>query len=349
MKLERKLSDLKDYFADQNVIIAFSGGADSTLLALAAKDQAKDVLAVTVDNGVMPSEGIQKAEQIAQKIGIKHKIINMNFLNEPSFEKNPPNRCYICKNFIYQQIEKIASDCNYDLVVDGTNITDLLEDRPGIKVNIERNIKTPLVKYGFTSKDVRTIFKDLNLDYHPSTTCFATRIPSGKIITSQKIHRIAYAEKLIGSLTGLSVVRVRDDDGRATIEVENVEKFIDNVSFTYLDSELKSIGFKKVNLNIASYGDLQNEMVIYKPCKDEKNKIMFETELPYQLDILLTCHELENLGKVKCSTEMGLAMMEIDGRNITLFEKGKIVARRVKDREDAQNLLIKILPCIRRI
>lgn len=348
MELERKLNNLKAYFHNKKAVVAFSGGADSTLLALVAKDAAKEALAVTVDNGVMPSECIQEAEKIAEKIGIKHNIIRMNFLEDPSFENNPPNRCYICKNIIYHQLEKIASDHHYDLVADGTNISDLLEDRPGTMVNIEKNIKTPLVKYGFTSQDVRTILKDLKVDYHPSTTCFATRIPTGKIITPQKIHRIAYAEKLIRNLTDLDVVRVRDDEGWAYIEVGNVDKFIDKVSLSYLDSELKSIGFRKVNLNIASYDNSENEMVVYKPCKDEKNKIMFETELPYQLNISETCQELENLGAVKCSPKMGLALLETDGRNITLFEKGKIVARRVKDQKDAQNLLIKILPCIRR-
>ncbi|BDZ70718.1 ATP-dependent sacrificial sulfur transferase LarE [Methanobacterium petrolearium] len=348
MELERKLDNLKTFFKNKKVVLAFSGGADSTLLALLAKDHAKEALAVTVDNGVMPSECIGKAGEIAQKIGVKHKIITMNFLEDPSFEKNPPNRCYICKNIMHQQIKKIASDYHYDLVVDGTNISDLLEDRPGIMVNIEKNIKTPLVEYGFTSQDVRTILREWNVDYHPSTTCFATRIPSGRIITPQKIHRITYAENLIRNLTGLSVVRVRDDEGLACIEVGNLDKFIDKISLDYLDSELKAIGFKKVTLNIASYGSLENEMVVYKPCKSGKNRIMFEIELPYPLNIPLSCQELEYLGEVKCSPEMGLAMLEVDGRNITLFEKGKIVARRVKDQEDAQKLLITILPCLRR-
>lgn len=346
MELERKLDNLKTFFNNKKVVVAFSGGADSTLLALLAKAHAKEALAVTVDNGVMPSGCIDKAEEIAQKIGIKHRIITMNFLEDPSFEKNPPNRCYICRNRMYQQIEKIASDYHYDLVVDGTNISDLLEDRPGIMVNIEKKIQTPLVRYGFTSQDVRTILREWKIDYHPSTTCFATRIPSGRIITPKKIHRIAYAENLIRNLTGLSVVRVRDDEGLACIEVESIEKFIDKVPLDYLDSELKSIGFKKVTLNIVDYGTSKNEIVVYKPCKHEKNRIMFEIELPYQLNILLTCQELENLGEVKCSPEMGLAMLEVDGRNITLFEKGKIIARRVKDQEDAWNLLTKILPCI---
>lgn len=348
MEIQEKIGNLKDFFHDKKVIVAFSGGADSTLLALIARDEAKEALAVTVDNGVMPTECIQKAEQIAEKIGIKHQTLTNNFLEDPSFEINPPNRCYICKNKIYQQLEKMASDYHYDFVTDGTNISDLLEDRPGILVNIEKNIKTPLVKYGFTSQEVRTILQDMNVEYHPSTTCLATRIPTGEMITTKKINRINYAENLINNLTGLDVVRVRDNEGIALIEVENVNKLIDKAILHHLNSELKAVGFKKVTMDISSRGDSGTEMVVYKPCKDEKNKIMLETELPYRINITETCHELETLGEVKCSPKMGVALLESDGRNVTLFDKGKIVARRVKDKKDAQNLLIRVLPCIRR-
>lgn len=348
MDIKGKMDNLRNYFRGKNVLIAFSGGADSTLLAWVAKEEAKDALVVTVDNGVMPPECIPNAEQIAQKIGIKHLVINENFLEDPAFEINPPNRCYVCKMKMHQILEKIAREGPFDGVVDGTNISDLMEDRPGIMVNIEKNVKTPLVKSGFTSQDVREVLKQNNIDYNPSTTCLATRIPTGKIITTRKINRINYAENLIKNLTGLDVVRVRDDDGLALIEVKDVDKLIDRGLLHHLDLELKAVGFRRVTIDIGNYGDSKDEMIIYKPCKDEKNKIMFETELPYQFNIGLTCHELETLGKVKCSKEMGIAMLEMEGKNITLFAKGKIVARRVKDREDAQKVLFEILPCLRR-
>lgn len=348
MGIKRKLDGLKSFFNDKKVIVAFSGGADSTLLALVARDEAKDVLAVTVDNGVMPAEFTHKAEQIAKKIGIKHHTITNNFLKDSEFEINPSNRCYICKNKIYQQLEEMASDFHYDFVTDGTNITDLLEDRPGIMVNIEKNIKTPLVKYGFTSQEVRTILNDMNVEYHPSTTCLATRIPTGVMITPEKIKRINDAEDLVSNLTGLDVVRVRDNEKIALIEVEDIDKLIDKTILTRLDSELKAAGFKKVTMNIAGNRDTEKEIFVYKPCKNEKNRMMLETQLPYKLNIPETCHELETLGEVKCSPKRGIAMLEIDEGNITLSENGKIVVQRVKHREDAKNLLIRVLPCIRR-
>ncbi len=242
---------------------------------------------------------------------------------------------------------KIADEKNLE-VVDGTNITDLLEDRPGIMVNYGKNIKSPLVKSGFTVEDVRNALEILNIDYSKSTTCMATRISKNSEITPKKINRINYAESLLKGLSGSDVVRVRDQNGVALIELGNVDKILNTGILNHVDSELKAVGFKRVTLDIGGYGNSKKDIVIYKPCKDEKHKIMFETELPYTINIEETCKQLENLGNVKCSLEMGIAMLEIQERNITVFKTGKIVARRVVDKDDAENLLIKVLPSIRR-
>jgi uncharacterized protein len=348
MDIKEKMDDLRKYLHGKKVVVAFSGGADSTLLASVAQEEAQDALAVTVDNGVMPAECVDNAEEIAQKIGVKHLVVSSNFLDDPAFKINPPNRCYVCKLKMYHELDKIARTRQYDFVVDGTNISDLLEDRPGIRVNLEKEVKMPLVKSGFTTPDVRNILKELNMDYNPSTTCLATRISTGEKITLHKINRIEYAETLIKDTTGIEVVRVREQGGMARIEVEDVDKVINKDLLHYLDLELRSAGFKRVTLDITGYNDSKEDIIIYKPCTHEKNRIMFETDLPYSLNLPETCQELESWGEVKCSREMGVAMLEVGGRNITLFAKGKIVARKVKDREDAQELLVKILPCIRR-
>ena len=238
---------------------------------------------------------------------------------------------------------------NFDAIADGTNISDLLEDRPGIMVNYQKNILTPLVYGGMTEEDVRDALKMLELEYSSSTTCYATRIPAGHEITPKKINRIAYAETMIKNITGVASVRVRDEDNVARIEVSDVDKLLNSGILNHISSELNAVGFKRVTLDISGYGHSKKDMVIYKPCKDEANKIMFETELPYPIDIQETCGELEKIGDVKCSLQMGVAMMELGGRNVTIFKKGKIVARRVKDKEDAQELMIKVLPLIRRI
>lgn len=347
MELEAKVEKLKDYLTDKKVLVAFSGGADSALVAVIASDVSKEAIAVTVDNGVMPSDCIGNAKRIAEKIGIKHSIVNEDFLNDESFRSNPPNRCYICKNKMYSKLVEFAEKENLE-VIDGTNITDLLEDRPGIMVNYGKNIKSPLVKAGFTAEDVRNVLRSLKIDYSKSTTCLATRISKNSEITTKKINRVMYAESLLKGLSGSEVVRVRDQDDVAIIELEKNEKLLNSGVLNHIDSELKAVGFKRVNLDIGSYGNSKMDLVVYKPCKDEKHKIMFETELPYTINIEETCKVLENLGHVKCSIDMGIIMLEIQGRNVTLFKTGKIVARRVVDKEDAENLLFEVLPNIRR-
>lgn len=348
MDLEGKIEKIKEYLKDKKVIIAFSGGADSTLIAKIAKDVCKEAIAITIDNGVLPPDCISNASQIATEIGIPHEVVTYNLLKNETFKSNLPNRCFICKNEMYGKLQIVAKDKGIDTIVDGTNISDLLEDRPGIMVNYEKNIVSPLVYAGFTDEDVRKTLEKLNIHYSTSTTCFATRISRYSEITPKKINRISYAESLIKNMVREGPVRVRDDNDIARIEVGNVEKLLNMGVLNHINSELKAVGFKRVALDISGYGEPGKELVVYKPCKDEANKIMFETELPYEIDIKNTCAELEKLGSLKCSEEMGIAMLEVEGKNVTIFRAGKIVARRVLDKGDAEKLLIDVLPRIRR-
>lgn len=349
MELEEKLDKVRNCLKDKRVVVAFSGGADSTLLAKLAHESSLEAVAVTIDNGVLPKNFIAKARKIAAEINIPHEVLKENFLKDELFRLNPPQRCYICKNKMYSILEQYAKERNFDAIADGTNISDLLEDRPGVMVNYQKNILTPLAFSGLTSEEVRDTLKNFNLDYSQSTTCYATRIPTGTEITLKKINRIEYAETMIQNITGLEVVRVRDEDAEARIEISDVNNLLNSSILNHINSELNAVGFKRVLLDITAYGNPDKELVIYKPCRDEVNKIMFETKLPYQIDIEETCHELENIGEVKCSTKMGVAMIDLDGSNITIFNKGKIVARRVKDKDSAQELMRKVLPLIRRV
>lgn len=346
MELKAKLEKLKDYLKNKKLLIAFSGGADSSLIAFIANEISKKPLAVTIDNGVMPADFIGNAEDIAKKIGIKHLVVKEDFLEDKAFQSNPPNRCYVCKNKMYSKLVDIAKD-EFE-VVDGTNITDLLEDRPGIMVNYDKNIKSPLVIAGFTSEDVKKALEHLKIDYSKSTTCMATRLDRNSEITSKKINRIKYAESLLKGISGSEIVRVRDQDDIALIEIENVGQILKPGIIKHIDSELKAVGFKRVTVDIGEYGKSNKDLVIYKPCKDEKHKIMFETELPYTININATCEQLKKIGDVKCSKEMGIVMLEIEDRNVTIFKTGKMVARRVINKEDAEKLITQVLPGIRR-
>ncbi len=347
MRLEDKLDQLKDYFRGRKVIIAFSGGADSTLLAKIAQDYSAEALAVTVDNGVLPSGFNDKARKIAHQVGINYLVIEENLLQNPNFASNPSKRCFLCKKKMHGKIDNVLKEKGFDFVVDGTNFTDLFEDRPGVEVNYQENIKMPLVEVGVSDIEVRELLKDMKISYSPSTTCLATRVPSGSFLTTKKLQKIDYAEKFLKNLSNTEFLRVRDEDGTAVIEMDYTN-LLDNQSLSFIDSELKSVGFRRVTLDLAGSHHHKKDMVFYKPCRDDKNRIMFETELPYQLDLEKSCNGLKRIGNVKCSLEMGVALFKLDESSVTIFSKGKIVARGVKDRGDAEAILYRLMPHIRR-
>jgi uncharacterized protein len=349
MELSKKIEKAEEVMKGKDLAIAFSGGADSTLVAYMAKKVGNNVLAIIFNNGLMPSKFLNSAQKVAESIEIKYEIINDNFLKNEKFIENDSKRCFICKNIMYSKIKEIATENGFKTIIDGTNISDLLEDRPGIMVNYKNNILSPLVNAGIEKEEVIEYLTKNNISYSKVTTCLATRIKTNGKITPKKINRIQYAENLLKNLTKNEIVRVRDISNTAQIEVEDIDSLLNKNTLKLIESELKAVNFEKVTLAIDTLAKAKKEIVIYKPCKDEANKIMFENELPYGIDINKTCNELEKLGKVKCSEEMGVAMLDIDGKNVTLFKNGKIVARKVQDKKDAQATLIKVLPLIRRI
>ncbi|KZX11768.1 ATP-dependent sacrificial sulfur transferase LarE [Methanobrevibacter filiformis] len=348
MSLDEKIEKVKSVIKNKKIIVAFSGGADSTLIAYLSKKVSKDTVAITIDNGLMPSNFLKDSSKIAKEIGIEQITISQNYLENKKFKENSSKRCFICRNLMYSKIKEIAIEKGYDAIIDGTNISDLLEDRPGIMVNYENNILSPLVIAGIEKNEVIEYLHNNNINYLKSTSCLATRIKNNTTLTSKKLNRIKYGENLLKSITKSDIVRIRDYNDNAHIEIDNIESLLNKNTLNLIVSELKSIGFKNVYLNIESKFSKQQDIVIYKPCKDEANKIMFENELPYTIDISSTCKELEKVGTVKCSDKMGVAMLEIDEKNITLFKNGKIVARKIEDKKDAQETLIKVLPLIRR-
>ncbi|KZX16261.1 tRNA(Ile)-lysidine synthase [Methanobrevibacter cuticularis] len=348
MNIDEKIEKAEKVIEGKDIAIAFSGGADSTMVAYLAKKVAKNLLAITFDNEIMPTNFIANAQKIAENIDIPHEIISKDILELETFTKNNENRCFVCRNVMYSNIKKIANDNGFEIIVDGTNITDLLEDRPGIIVNYENNILSPLVQGGIEKEEVLEYLNNHNIEYSEATTCLATRIKNTDEITSKKINRVRYAENLIKNITKSENVRVRDISNTAQIEVNNIDALLNKNTLNLIENELKAVNFEKVTLDIGHNTSEKKELVIYKPCKDEANKIMFENELAYTVDIKKTCTELEKIGKVKCSESMGVAMLNIDDRNVTIFKNGKIVARKVKNKEDAQDILIKVLPSIRR-
>lgn len=348
MELKDKINKVIEIIKDKNIVLAFSGGSDSTLLASLCVKFCKDSIAVTIDNGLMPNDFINKTKDIANNLGIKHEIVKINMLDSEDFKSNNSKRCYICRSFMYSTIKKIGIDKNVDLVIDGNNISDFLENRPGLLVKFEENICSPLVDAGIENKDVVKYLNNMNIEYNKSTTCLATRIKTDTSLSLKNINRVNYCESLIKNISHCNLVKVRDKgDDVAEIEIDDLNSILDLSKINLIINELKAVNFKKVLLNI-DYEKVEKDLVVYKPCKDVEGKVMVENQLPYTINLENTCPQLECLGNVKYSDKINVAMLNYKDMNISIFGNGKIVIRQADNVDDAKDTFIKVLPLIRR-
>jgi uncharacterized protein len=240
--------------AGGGVIVAFSGGVDSTLVAAAAHQAVKDsALAITVETEFMTKGEIMDAISVAQALGIGHRVLRLRL--PVDMKANPPDRCYRCKSLIMKKLKGYAQKHNLSLVVDGTNFDDLGSKRPGLKAIKELGIASPLAELEYGKEEVREMSKLLGLDYNkPSSPCLATRFPTGHFIVIKELERVAKAEEFIRGM-GFSQVRVRVRDGMAKIEVakSELEKMMDDCKYDHVASELRRLGFEEVALDLDGY------------------------------------------------------------------------------------------------
>ncbi len=254
-----KLDELIQWFENKNkAIIALSGGVDSALVAYASyQSGGSSSLAVTADYKTLAQDELESAKKICSEIGIRHRIIEYNELENSEFIKNDKTRCFHCRIELSEHLLEIAKMENTDLIVDGTNLDDLKDYRPGIMAFRENGIKSPLVDIGFTKDEVRNHAKSVGLSVYdrPSNSCLASRIPWGQQVTAERLARIESGETMIKQLFGVKQVRLRDLDGIAKIEVlpEEIKLLADKNRFARLYSELKKIGFKSVVVDPDGY------------------------------------------------------------------------------------------------
>ncbi|HYY86258.1 MAG TPA: ATP-dependent sacrificial sulfur transferase LarE [Nitrososphaeraceae archaeon] len=266
MKLEDKLfQQLVSWFQNRNerVIVALSGGVDSAVVAMAAKKALdNNAIAVTADYNTLSAEELISAQKVAKEIEIEHRIIKYNELDNIEFVKNDKLRCYHCRTELAAYLSNEARQMDVALIVDGTNMDDLGDYRPGIRALRENGIKSPLVELGINKQDVRNIAKSNNLSVYdkPSNSCLASRIPHGMPVTLEKLKRIELAESLIKSIFNVKQVRVRDHQDIARIEVgkEEIEEMFDSEKISDVDSKLKKMGFKHIALDLSGYKSREN-------------------------------------------------------------------------------------------
>ncbi len=253
MFLKEKIKRLISCLSKLNSLaIAFSGGVDSSLLLLFAKDAIKGpVIAVTSISFVHKKRDINDAKTLAKNIGVKHVLIDTKELSMPKFIMNTKERCYLCKKNLFKKIRLVSKKFNISNIAHGANIDDIRDYRPGQKAAKEDHIISPFIEAGFTKQDIRNIAREKGLYVwnKPSSPCLATRIPYGDIINRKKLNMVEQAENFLWNI-GCKEVRVRYFKDTAKIEVPVYQiKDIINAREKIL-RKFKDIGFKYVTLDI---------------------------------------------------------------------------------------------------
>jgi len=252
------LENLENWFEDKNkVMIALSGGVDSALVAYAAFQKlGTSAIAVTADYKTLSEEELVTAKQICSEIGIQQILLDYSELENEDFVKNDSNRCFHCRMELGDHLIELAKKHDVDVIVDGTNLDDLGDFRPGIEALKQNGIRSPLVETNFSKSKIREIAKLVGLSVYdkPSNSCLASRIPWGQRVTAERLIRIEFGETIVKQLTNVKQVRVRDMDGSARIEVEKqmISRF-DEIILKQITEKLKMIGFNSVEIDQEGY------------------------------------------------------------------------------------------------
>jgi uncharacterized protein len=258
MSWTEKLEQLQALFQEiDQALIAYSGGVDSTLVAKIAYDVLGDrALAVTAVSASLLPEELEDAKIQAATIGIAHKIVQTQEMDNPNYTSNPVNRCYFCKSELHDTLKPLALELGYPYVVDGVNADDLHDYRPGIQAAKERGVRSPLAEIGVTKAEVRQISQQLGLPWwdKPAQPCLSSRFPYGEEITIAKLQRVGRAEIYLRNL-GWQNFRVRSEGDTARIELspDKIQDFVTTTDLPSLVSVFQNWGFIYVTLDLEGY------------------------------------------------------------------------------------------------
>jgi pyridinium-3,5-biscarboxylic acid mononucleotide sulfurtransferase len=255
---QQKLVALRELIGGlDRALIAYSGGVDSTLVTKVASDcLGERALAVTAASPSLLPEELEDAQIQAAMIGVAHRVVRTQELENPAYRSNPVNRCYFCKSELHDTLKPLAQQLGYPYVLDGVNADDLQDYRPGIQAAQERGARSPLAELGITKLEVREIAKHLGLTVwdKPAQPCLSSRFPYGEEISIEKLHRVGRAEIYLRKL-GYGQLRVRSIGDTAKIELpaELIGKFASSPELPAIVLFLQELGFAFVTLDLEGF------------------------------------------------------------------------------------------------
>lgn len=256
--LQQKLDRLRTLLTEMgSVVVAYSGGIDSTFVLKVAHDQLQEkAVGITAVSPTFPTLELEAAERVAQEIGVRHETVQTDQLAIDDFVRNDATRCFHCKTDLYQLLGNMRQTKAAAYVVDGTNLDDLGDDRPGIKAAREWGVRSPLVETELSKADVRILAKDLGLSNwdKPAAACLSSRIPRESIITLEKLHRVEGAEAVLHR-EGFRHFRVRNHGEIARIELAQDEllRLVQSDRCAEICARLKALGFQFVTVDLEGY------------------------------------------------------------------------------------------------
>jgi uncharacterized protein len=250
----------------ESVLVAFSGGVDSTFLARAAKDAVREhALLVTADSETYPEAELAEAKRLAELLGMRHIVVQTRELDNPDYAKNPPNRCFFCKEELFTRLEPVAEAERVAHLIYGANMDDLGDHRPGMQAARQMGVKAPLIDAGLTKGEIRELSRALALPTwdKPSFACLSSRFPYGDPITAEKLRQVDAAEAFLRSL-GFRQFRVRHHDTLARLEIplEEIPRLWEDGRHEKIATRLRELGYLYVAVDLQGFrSGSMNEML----------------------------------------------------------------------------------------